>query len=93
MAKDIVTQLTEMQAELDELKKYKKSVQKFLQKSNDFLDEKEPQKSEVKLSDFELKICEFYELKNELDKSRWIDVMCNSTSKNFWMSKHTPNEE
>lgn len=96
MAKDIVTQLNDMQNELAELKKYKKSVQKYLQKSNDFLDEKgeknEPISSDKNESDFVKKICEFYELESELDKARWIDIMCNDNSKKYWDSKRTPNE-
>ena len=46
-----------------------------------------------KVSDFEKKITTFYELESELDKTRWIDVMCNDNSKRFWDGKRTPNGE
>ena len=80
MAKNLVTQLEDIQHENDELKKFKKSVQKYLQKSADFLDEKQPEK----VSDFERKICNFYGLKSEADKQKYLAVMLNDQSKHFW---------
>lgn len=49
--------------------------------------------NDKKMSDFEQKVTTFYKLENELDKARWIDVMCNEHSKSFWNSKRTPNGE
>lgn len=49
--------------------------------------------NDKKSSDFEQKVTTFYGLESELDKARWIDVMCNDNSKRFWDSKRTPNGE
>ena len=93
MAKDIVSQLTEIQDEVTELRKYKKSVQKFLKKSADFLDEKQPEKDTKIVWDFETKICSFFGLQSEADKKKWMAVMLNDQSKHFWERQSgTPTE-
>lgn len=79
-SKNIVKDLQAIQDEIKELRNYKKSVQKYLQKGADFLDEKQAEK----VSSFEAKICLYYGLKSEAEKQRWLDVMLNDHSKNFW---------
>jgi hypothetical protein len=89
MAKNIVSQLTEIQDEVAELRKYKKSVQKYLKKSADFLDKKQAEKP----SDFESEICVFYGLGSEAEKKKWLAVMLNDQSRRFWERQSgTPTE-
>lgn len=79
-SKNIVKDLQAIQDEIKELRDYKKSVQRYLQKSADFMDEKTTEKA----SSFEAKICLYYGLKSEAEKQRWLDVMLNDNSKHFW---------
>jgi len=84
---NIVKDLQEMQNELKELRSYKKAVQKFIQKGNEFLDEKQSEK----VSEFEQTIRDFYGLKNERDLANFCSVMLNESSKNFWQSRRETN--
>ncbi len=100
MAKDIVKDLQSIQDELKELRSFKKSVQKYIQKGSDFLEENpkkkasenEAEKLTEKASDFEAKICTYYDLKNEAEKQQWIEVMLNDHSKGFWEKHRQPAE-
>ncbi len=90
--KSIMTQIEDIQRENAELKKYKKAVQKYLQKSTDFLEKKETQKEPEKTPEtadkkalaFAQKITAYYDLKTDAEMDAWMEIMLNERSLHFW---------
>lgn len=55
--------------------------------------ENESRMNDNKLTVFGEKIATFYSLQNNDDMNRWLTIMLNNNSKNFWESRRVPNEE
>ena len=87
---DILKELEKIQKENNELKAYKKDVEKTLKKLANILPKTEQKSEEIlieKVSDFEEKISSFYGLYNNYDKEKFLEIMLNDNSKNYFNGK------
>lgn len=89
-----------MRAELEEYKKYKKTVQKQLKKLLEYAGEipvktvekeieKIVEKTVEKPTEFERKICDYYGLETEEQKEEYLRIMMNPTNRNYWERNRT----
>ena len=90
MAKSITEQIEDLQKENERLREFEKLFEKALK--NEFgIGRKTIQKklSETgeRTSDFERKICAFFDLKSEADKETFLAVMCSDSSLRFFNGK------
>ena len=87
---DILKELEKIQKENNELKAYKKDVEKTLKKLANILPKTEQKSEQIlieKVSDFEEKISSFYGLYNNYDKEKFLEIMLNDNSKNYFNGK------
>ena len=96
---DITKKIEAMQDELKELKTYKKATQKMLKKLIEYVEENEP-KIEQKTSkndneNFYIElgkiVANFYDLHDEKDIEKYVDIMLNDTGKTYWTSRRKTN--
>lgn len=87
---DILKELEKIQKENNELKAYKKDVEKTLKKLANILPKTEQKSEQIlieKVSDFEEKISSFYGLCNNYDKEKFLEIMLNDSSKSYFNGK------
>ena len=87
---DILKELEKIQKENNELKTYKKDVEKTLKKLANILPKTEQKSEQIlieKVSDFEEKISSFYGLYNNYDKEKFLEIMLNDSSKSYFNGK------
>lgn len=87
---DILKELEKIQKENNELKAYKKDVEKTLKKLANILPKTEQKSEQIlieKVSDFEEKISSFYGLYNNYDKEKFLEIMLNDSSKSYFNGK------
>jgi hypothetical protein len=88
MSKSINEQITTMETQLTELKEWKRRAQIYLRKASDFCEKKEGKLTAGQAanspSDFEQKIKAFYDLKNADEEARFLSLMLNPQSKEYW---------
>ena len=87
---DILKELEKIQKENNELKAYKKDVEKTLKKLANILPKTEQKSEQIlieKVSDFEEKISSFYGLYNKYDKEKLLEIMLNDSSKSYFNGK------
>lgn len=82
--KTIGDQIADMEKENEELRKFQKKILRYLKKGADFLEQESDENVSQEPSDFEKKICEFYELKNDDEKQEYLSIMLNDKSKDYW---------
>ena len=88
MGKSLNEQITTMETQLTELKEWKRRAQIYLRKASDFCEKKEEkltaEQAASSPSDFEQKIKAFFGLKNADDEARFLSLMLNPQSKEYW---------
>ena len=96
---DITKKIEAMQDELKDLKTYKKQTQKILKKLIEYVEENEP-KIEQKTSkndneNFYIElgkiVANFYDLHDEKDIEKYVDIMLNDTGKTYWTGRRKTN--
>ena len=90
MSKSITEQIEDLQKENERLQRYEKIFEKALK--NEFgMGRKTIQKKLAetgeRTSDFERKICAFFDLKSEADKDAFLTVICSDSSLRFFNGK------
>lgn len=90
MSKSITEQIEYLQKEKERLHEYEKLFDKALK--NEFgigrkAIHKKLAETIEKTSDFECKICDFFDLKSEADKTTFLAVMCSDSSLRFFNGK------
>lgn len=87
---DLHTQITELENQNRKLKTYQKTAEKIKKMLNDLEPEK-PKKTVEKIVEkptkFEQQICKYYSLYNDADRQRFLEIMLNPQSQNFFRSR------
>ena len=87
MSKSITEQIENLQKENEHLREYEKLFEKALKYEFGVgrkIIRKKLSEDAEKGSDFEKKICSFFDLKSEEDKAAFITVMCGDSSLRFF---------
>lgn len=87
---DLYKQITELENQNRKLKNYQKTAEKIKKLLTDLEPEKE-QKAVEKIietpTEFERQICDYYSLYDDDDRQKFLEIMLNSKSKNFFRSR------
>ncbi len=88
--KSITEQIEDLQAENERLKEYEKLCKKAVKtvlKINPKMIEKMSKKSDEKHSEFENKICLYFNLYSTAEKEEFLSIMCTDSSLRYFNSK------
>lgn len=87
---DLFKQITELENQNKQLKSYQKAAEKIKKMLTDLEPEKYQKPVEKiveKPTEFERKICDYYSLYDDDDRQKFLEIMLNPKSQNFFRSR------